>query len=66
MHARELMVTTGMNQEIPEGQLIFDMAQLGSFELCKAVKDYYPMIISVNYQEESTGVQYAVMTYCNF
>ena len=66
MHARELMVTTGMNQEIPEGQLLFDMVQHGSFELCKAVKDYYPMIISVNYQDESTGVQYAMMTYCKF
>ena len=65
VHARDFMVNLGLNQEVPEGQLTFDMAQLGSFELCKAVKDYYPMIISVNYQE-TDGVQYAMMTYCKF
>ena len=64
-HTRDFMVSMGLGQEVPEGQLTFEMSQLGSFELCKAVKDYYPMIISVNYQE-TDGVQYAMMTYCTF
>ena len=57
-------VTTGLDQEIPEGIAIFDLNYLVAFELTKSIKDYFPMIISVNYQDN--GAQYAMMTYCTF
>ena len=43
---------------------MFDLNYLAAFELTKSIKDYYPMIISVNYQD--SGCQYAMMTYCSF
>lgn len=57
-------VGTGTDQEIPEGQISFDLNYLVAFELSKSIKDYFPMIISVNYQDG--GAQYAMMTYCSF
>jgi hypothetical protein len=44
-------VTTGLDQEIPEGLAVFDLNYLVAFELTKSIKDYFPMIISVNYQD---------------
>jgi hypothetical protein len=42
-------VGTGVDQEIPAGQIMFDLNYLVAFELSKSIKDYFPMIISVNY-----------------
>ena len=44
-------IGTGLDQEIPEGLIVFDMNYLMTFELTKSINDYYPMIISVNYQD---------------
>lgn len=44
--------------------ITFDMNYLTAFELTKSVKDYYPMIISINYQD--SGKQYAMLTYVEF
>ena len=57
-------VRTGIDQEIAENTIMFDLNYLAAFELTKSIKDYYPMIISVNYQD--SGCQYAMMTYCSF
>ena len=57
-------VRAGCDQEVPKGQIAFDINYLAAFELTKSIKDYYPMIISVNYQD--AGAQYAMMTYCTF
>ena len=59
-----MAVRTGLDQEIQAGQIQFDVNYLVAFELTKSIKDYYPMIISVNYQDN--GAQYAMMTYCTF
>jgi len=53
-----------MKQEICEGMITFDYDKMVSFELTKVVKDYYPMIISINYTD--AGQQYAMMSYCVF
>ena len=44
--------------------ITFDMNYLTAFELTKAVKDYYPMIVSINYQDN--GQQFAMLTYLTF
>ena len=59
-----LQVPSGLDQEVAEGAIEFDINYLAAFELAKAIKDYYPMIISVNYSDD--GAQYAMMTYCTF
>ena len=46
-----MSVAAGIDQEIQQGQIMFDVNYLVAFELSKAIKDYYPMIISVNYQD---------------
>lgn len=42
----------------------FDLNYLVAFELTKSVKDYSPLIISVNYTDN--GQQYAMISYGNF
>ena len=61
------MISTGIgnNQEIPEGLILFDMDYLSTYELTKSINNYYPMIISVNYQDNNEA-QFAMMTYCTF
>ena len=44
-----MSVSEGKDQEISEGMITFDMSFLTAFELTKSVKDYHPMIISINY-----------------
>ena len=63
-YIQNLSVRAGVDQEVVEGQVQFDINYLAAFELTKSIKDYYPMIISVNYQDN--GAQYAMMTYCTF
>lgn len=63
-YIQNLSVRSGVDQEVSEGQVQFDINYLAAFELTKSIKDYYPMIISVNYQDN--GAQYAMMTYCTF
>ena len=59
-----MSITQGMNQEISEGMITFDMNYLTAFELTKCVKDYYPMIVSINYQDN--GQQFAMLSYLTF
>lgn len=44
-------VGTGLGQEVPESTILFDLNYMAAFELGKNIKDYFPMIISVNYQD---------------
>ena len=59
-----MSVSEGKDQEISEGMITFDMSFLTAFELTKSVKDYHPMIISINYQDQ--GKQYAMLSYVVF
>ena len=59
-----LQVGAGLDQEVAAGQILFDTNYLAAFEMLKSIKDYYPMIISVNYIDN--GAQFAMMTYCSF
>ena len=63
-YIQNMTVGQGLNQEIEDGQVLFDLNYMVAFELTKSIKDYYPMIISVNYNDG--GAQQAMMTYCNF
>ena len=63
-YIQQMSITPGNGQEISAGMIIFDMNYLTSFELTKTVKDYYPMIISINYQDR--GQQFAMLTYLTF
>ena len=53
-----------MQQEIAFERCEFDLNYLAAFELEKAVKDYHPLIISMNYTDN--GQQYAMMSYATF
>ena len=63
-YIHNMSVGPGLEQEVPAGSIAFDINYLAAFELGKSIKDYFPMIISVNYTDE--GRQYAMMTYCTF
>ena len=43
------------------GPISFDLNYLAAFELTKSLNDYYPFIISLNYND--AGKQYAMMSY---
>jgi len=63
-YIHNMSVGTGIDQNVEEGAISFDINYLAAFELSKSIKDYFPMIISVNYTDQ--GSQYAMMTYCTF
>jgi hypothetical protein len=46
------------------GSIIFDMNYLVAYELTKSLNDYYPLIISINYNDNNK--QYAMMSYGTF
>lgn len=54
----EVKLTPGMNQIC---EVKFDLNYLVAFELTKCVKDYSPLIISINYTDK--GKQYAMISY---
>ena len=54
----------GMKQVIPLGAIKFDMNYLVAYELTKSMNDYYPLIISLNYNHG--GKQFAMMSYGTF
>lgn len=43
------------------GSISFDMNYLVAYELTKSLNDYYPLIISINYNDNNK--QYAMMSY---
>ena len=43
------------------GSISFDLNFLAAYELTKANNDYYPLIISINYNDNNK--QYAMMSY---
>jgi hypothetical protein len=51
----------GLKQEIVFGACEFDLTKLAQYELTQNVKDYHPLILSINYSENSK--QYAYMCY---
>lgn len=53
-----------MKQVIPLGAIKFDMNYLVAYELTKSMNDYYPLIISLNYNHG--GKQFAMMSYGTF
>ena len=46
------------------GSIAFDMNYLVAYELTKSLNDYYPLIISINYNDSNK--QYAMMSYGTF
>lgn len=50
-----------MQQQVEFGQVNFELNYLAAFEITKMVKDYSPLIISLNYKDN--GKQYAMMSY---
>jgi len=50
-----------MGQEIKPEQVSFDLNSLGTFVLTKAVNNYYPLVISLTYNEN--GKNYALISY---
>ena len=50
-YIHNMSVHAGIEQEVPENLIMFDTNYLAAFELSKSIKDYHPMIISVNYQD---------------
>lgn len=48
-YIQNLSANAGLDQHIDEGTILFDTNYLAAFELTKSIKDYHPMIISVNY-----------------
>ena len=50
-YIHNMSVGTGVDQEVEQGAIQFDINYLAAFELSKSIKDYYPMIISVNYTD---------------
>ena len=63
-YIQQMSVSAGMDQQISEGMIVFDMNYLTAFELTKSVKDYHPMIISINYQDNRQ--QFAMLSYVVF
>lgn len=54
----------GIGQEVDFEKCQFDMNYLAAFELSKSIKDYHPLIISLNYNDNNK--QYAMMSYATF
>ena len=47
-----MVVNAGQKQEIMAGMICFDLDKMQTFELTKSVKEYHPMIISINYTDQ--------------
>ena len=63
-YIQEFRLNPGMDQVIPMGSIAFDMNYLVAYELTKSLNDYYPLIISINYNDSNK--QYAMMSYGTF
>lgn len=50
-----------MNLDVNFEKCQFDLNYLAAFELGKSIKDYHPLIISLNYNDNNA--QYAMMSY---
>ncbi len=57
----EFRLNPGLEQTIPLGAISFDLNYLVAFELTKSHNDYYPLIISLNYNDG--GKQFAMISY---
>lgn len=57
----EFRLNPGLKQTIPLGAISFDLNYLVAFELTKSHNDYYPLIISLNYNDG--GKQFAMISY---
>lgn len=60
-YSLEFRLKQGLKQNIPFGAISFDMNYLAAYETSKQLNDYYPLIISLNYNDK--GKQFALMTY---
>jgi len=50
-YIQQVSVYAGMDQTIDFNTISFDLNYLAAFELTKSVKDYHPLIISMNYSD---------------
>ena len=60
-YVQEVRLKTGLDQTIPFEQIQFDLNYLAAFEMKKSVRDYHPLIVSMNYNDGQS--QYAMMSY---
>lgn len=63
-YIQNLNLPPGMNQEIIHGELDFDLNKVTKYELTKNDQKYYPMILSINYNQH--GQNFAFISYCVF
>ena len=49
-YIQEMRVKPGMNQEVPFEKVRFHMDHIRSYELFSVFHNYYPLVISFNYQ----------------
>ena len=60
-YVQEVRFHSGMGQEIDSSKVQFDMNYLCAFGLTQNIREYHPLIISINYAER--GQQYAFINY---
>lgn len=63
-YVQNLNLIPGMKQEVNFGEIDFQLSKLNQHELTKNEGKYYPMILSINYNEN--GQNYAFISYCVF
>ena len=63
-YIQEMRIRPGMNFEIPFDKIKFEMQHLKSYELYQAYHNYYPLVISINYQKN--GKMFAFINYGHF
>ena len=63
-YLQTIQIPEGMGQVIPYERCEFDLNYLVAFDLYKLSPNYYPIILSMNY--EQNGKNYAFMTYGRF
>jgi hypothetical protein len=60
-YVQEVRFHSGMGQEIDSSKVQFDLNYLVAFGLTQNIREYHPLIISINYAEN--GQQYAFINY---
>jgi len=60
-YVQEVRFDIGMGQTIDFGRVKFDLNYLVAFGLDRNVREYYPIIMSINYADK--GKQYAIINY---
>ena len=61
---QNINLSPGLKQTVDFGRISFDLKKLKKHDLTKENGKYFPLIISINYQEQ--GRNYAFINYCIF